>query len=327
MAELYTSRMQCTPGKQKTFLEQIFKCISIQKTALLLGCSERTLRDWRREKFLMSYSAAKKLAKETNVKVPPHTIRTQHWHTKTAAKKGGNATWNKYKQIGDSKIRKEKWQDWWQNEGRHDQQLHVNKTLPFHMPKYSKELAEFCGIMLGDGGISKRQFTITLHLQEKQYAAYVSSLIQKLFLVTPSQYTKQKNTRTVCISRTKLVTYLEEYCGLESGNKVINQVSVPLWILESRPYQKACLRGLFDTDGSIYMHRYTSKGKKYEYQKIGFSSRSQSLLEDVHAILTTFNIKSRITPSEVKIEAQKDVRRFLRQVGFSNTKHLKRIQK
>src|SRR3989338_4246580 len=47
--------------------------------------------------------------------------------------------------------------------------------------KYSKDLAEFFGIMLGDGHVSHFQLVVSLGNKEKSYAKYLRLLIKKIF--------------------------------------------------------------------------------------------------------------------------------------------------
>lgn len=51
--------------------------------------------------------------------------------------------------------------------------------------KYSKELAEFIGIMLGDGNISPTQVSVCLGTKEDEYRDYIINLITKLFGAKP----------------------------------------------------------------------------------------------------------------------------------------------
>ena len=40
--------------------------------------------------------------------------------------------------------------------------------------------------------------------------------------------------------------------GLKPGNKIKSQTTIPKWIWKSDELLKACVRGLIDTDGSVY---------------------------------------------------------------------------
>jgi len=50
----------------------------------------------------------------------------------------------------------------------------INVCLPIDKPERSSNLAEFIGIILGDGGITERQVTVTLHKHDdKDFCFYV----------------------------------------------------------------------------------------------------------------------------------------------------------
>ncbi len=60
----------------------------------------------------------------------------------------------------------------------------VNIRKQIVRPAFSKSLAEFIGIMLGDGGMSDYQITVTVNREtDKDYAVYIRALIKRLFSV------------------------------------------------------------------------------------------------------------------------------------------------
>ena len=108
--------------------------------------------------------------------------------------------------------------------------------------KHSEELAEFVGIMLGDGHISPTQIVITVNKNEGDYLQYLKGLMTGLFRVMPHE-SKAKppsknhlNVVYIYIGSTKLVRYFLEM-GLVM-NKVERQVDVPPWIKENKEYGK-----------------------------------------------------------------------------------------
>lgn len=257
--------------------------------------------------------------------LPKVTIRDPYWYTTKGASVGGMATVKKYGRVGGDEIyRKEKWRDWWQKEGRFKPSK-IIRPSPFKKSSFSEELAEFVGIVLGDGGISEHQVTVTLNgVTDKKYLTFVKNLIKKLFCVPIGFYADKRSFACrVVISRKALVDYLVDVVGLKRGNKVRQQVDIPVWIKENRRYSIACVRGLIDTDGCAIIHQYFSKGKKYRYKKVGFTSRSYPLLKSVSDTLFDLKIKNRISKDgwNVRIEARKDVERYFELVGTNNPKH------
>ncbi len=194
------------------------------------------------------------------------------------------------------------------------------------LPSPSVELAEFIGIMLGDGGLSRYQVSISLNQEsDSEFSEFVCSLIQELFAVTPSVYDRRNQLlRTLVISRTELVEYLHGL-GLPIGNKVSQECDIPDWIRRDRSFLTACIRGLVDTDGSVFTHRYRVNGKWYAYKKLSFTSASQPLLHSVLESLISFGMHARIgSAKDVRIDSKADMERYFTLIGTSNPKHLRR---
>lgn len=331
MAESYnSSRVVFPAGKQQLFLDRIEKYRSVKEMAKLCGCSERTIRDWRREHFSMSRDCLILLCNVTNTPVPKGVeILDSYWHVKEAARLGGKATAARGAPIGgDQEVRKQKWREWWEREGKLRADS-ITKSLPIHKPQHSRALAEFCGIMLGDGGLTKAQVRISLHREDdREYVLYVSELVFRLFGIVPSVLLNKDDAACdVCVSRVELVRYLQSHAQLLIGNKVAQQVDVPLWIKEKPSFRIACLRGLLDTDGCVFTHKYHVNGKQYTYKKISFTSKSKPLLVFFYETLVQLGMRPRYTKnrSGVRLESKKDTKRYFELVGSHNDKHLMRF--
>lgn len=196
-------------------------------------------------------------------------------------------------------------------------------------PPRSKELAAFVGIMLGDGSIrSKYQFTVSFNYKtDREYSGYVAGLIKRLFSVRHKIIRKKDCLGAdIVVSSASLFSFLLDQ-GLKAGNKIKNQVDIPGWVKSNVEYQKACLRGLFDTDGSLYCHRYKVNKKWYEYLKLDFSSCSKPLLRSAYEILSNLGIRSALKGVHISISAQAEVNKYLATVGSSNSKFLYRWQR
>lgn len=329
------NRIVFKKGKQRRFLEGVHCHLSIDEMARTCACSPRTIRDWRREKFLMDENAAKLLSEKAGVPFPQSDIRElrdAYWYTTKGATQGGYAVLRKYGRIGgDPEYRKARWRAWWEREGQFKPQPIHNDPLPVKIPKKSCDLAEFVGIMLGDGGISKYQVTITLHSEnDRDYGIFVSNLIRKLFDVPVKAYkSKRFHAHDYTVSRKKLVQFCVGTLGLKMGNKVRQQVDVPYWIKNNNSYTCACLRGLIDTDGSVFSHRYRSKGKQYSYKKLSFSNASLPLVIFVYSTLMSYNIHGRITKDkrQIRIEDIEGMTRYFKHISTHNPKHLKNYLK
>ncbi len=331
MVELVVSkRVKFPAGKQREFILSSEKVLNFNdnKLAELLKVSSRTIRDWKREKFLMSHSALRILIKKTNVSFPQGiVVKDPYWYTSNGGFVGGLALVRKQGcVIQDEEYRKKKWYQWWNNVGKFKKHPIINICKSIVRPRYSQELAEFVGIVMGDGGLTQNQLVITLHcIDDFEYSTFVVKLLHKLFGVNPSKTRRLKsNVFSIRISRVKLISFCKSI-GLVVGDKIKNQIDIPDWIKKSSHYKIACLRGLMDTDGCVVIHKYISNNKQYIYKKLAFTSRSMPLLRSVCSIFEDLGLKHRIgNNSDVRVEAVQNVKRYFEVVGTHNYKHLKR---
>ena len=163
-----------------------------------------------------------------------------------------------------------------------------------HAPAPSGDLAEFCGIMLGDGHIGSGQLWVSVNAQtDLPYVPYVQDLFEKLLSAI----------------------------GLHSSNKVRDQVGIPGWIFGSREYRRRFIRGFFDTDGSIY------RLKRFDAVQMSFSNRSMPLLDGTRqALLDLEYHPSRVSDHSVYLTRRGDVEKYVQDIGFGNAKHQDRAK-
>lgn len=335
MLESFISkRVKFSRGKQKKFLLSAKKTLDITWIAFakMLDMSTRQLSDWKNEKYLISFGSVIKICALTGEKnLGQVEIRNLHWQTKKAGRVGGLAVYDKHGIVGgNQEKRKRAWRKWWNKKGKFQKHKIINVRLPIQKPRYCKRLAEFVGIVMGDGGISRRQVTVTLHSKDDiDYIAYVVEIARDLFKVEPSVHKRQNVfAKEIVISRTELVDFCTKKLGLKIGNKVQQQIDIPAWIKNKRAFKAACVRGLIDTDGSVFTHKYKVNGKIYSYKKLQFTSLSSPLLLSVYNILKETGLKPRIArDKEVWLDSKKDMQKYFHLIGSSNKKHLKRYYK
>ena len=328
MAETFNSSRALFPeGKQRVFLTTVEQKIPLNAMSQICKCSGRTIRDWRREKFAMKVACVHSLCQYACMAIPTFKVRDAYSHVQEAGIKGAQAVIAKYGRIPvDEKSRKAGWRKWWETKGKLDRHpILLRRSI--RKPSKDADLAEFIGIMMGDGGISRYQTTITLHhTDDLEYSTFVVRLIKNLFKVAPNIYHSSKDSvNDIAVSRKELSLYLHEL-GLPIGNKVKQQFDIPKWIKKNKKLAVACLRGLVDTDGCIFTHRYRVKGVWYIYKKLSFTSASKPLRESVHALLQKLNFHSRITNHDVRLDRVEDMKRYFSIINSHNPKHLKRYR-
>lgn len=329
------NRLSFAAGEQGHFLSETQARLgkSWKEIAAIIDVHPRCLRDWAREKFRISEVAARKLSKISGVRVPK-AAKQVGWrkHLRAASSAGQLAIKEKYKvssirELVNEQHRRSQWEKWWKKIGQYQIHPILNRSKPIKKPRFSKQLAEFVGIVLGDGGISKNQIVITHHrFDDYLFGQFVRSLIYSLFTVKPSTHEHKDGLATnIIISRVQLVKYFVDVVGLKIGNKVRHQIEVPAWIKNNFEYCIACTRGLIDTDGSVFTHRYKVKGKQYAYKKLGFTNRSQPLKLFVYDVLRQAGMHPRMDGNyEIRLDSKNDMRNYFRVIGTHNPKHLKR---
>jgi len=321
-------------GEQFIFLNKIktLAGCSNRTLALRIGITERSFRDWLREKTLMTETALVSFCVFAKIERPKniHFVE-KYWYTKKGAALGGKAKVQKYGYyFGDEAHRKSKWREWWDKKGSVDR----NKILiarKITIPQKSVDLSEFTGIMLGDGGITNRQVVITLNgVDDKEFVTYVMRMIERIFKTKPSLLQiKDSKAVNIVISSTNLVLFCKNTLGLKIGNKLKQKVDIPLWIYEDIEYQKACIRGLVDTDGCFFTEKHPYKGKIYEYGRLNFVSYSPYLQDSVYKILTTlgFHPTKRRLNKAVQLENKQEICNYFKVIGTSNEKHRRKFER
>lgn len=192
-----------------------------------------------------------------------------------------------------------------------------NKRTDVKIPEYSDDLAEFFGIMLGDGNLTHFQVAVTLGTKEAEYAEYVARLIEKLFGPIAKILIYKKNYRSIYIGSVEATQWLQTE-GLVF-NKVKSQVSAPGWIFEKESYMERFLRGFFDTDGSVYELKFGIQ--------IGLTNRSIPLLESLQQMLIALHYNvSAISKYRLYITKINDIKRFFEEITPQNPKHNERYK-
>jgi len=218
------------------------------------------------------------------------------------------------------------------------------RTKEIRIPPNCSELAEFYGIILGDGNSHKTSFYKSRNNKRGVYmirivgdsrhdylylTQYVKLLIERLFEIKvrigkfkpKKNFVNSQNAMFIEAHSVKLINFLEEK-GFPSGNKIKNKLRIPDWINQNEDYLRVCLRGLYDTNGSVY--KITNQNP----HQFCFTNYNQGLLNDVRNGLLSLIINcSKISKGkDIYITKKEELRKFLKGVGFSNDRHLKKVR-
>ncbi|MEK7498838.1 MAG: LAGLIDADG family homing endonuclease [Patescibacteria group bacterium] len=183
--------------------------------------------------------------------------------------------------------------------------------------EYTADLAEFFGVMLGDGKLSHFQVVVSLGTKEMEYAEEVVELIHRNFKIYPKIAIRKTGYKDVYFGSVDVTSWLKEK-GLVY-NKVLSQVDVPKWIFDNREFMKGCIRGFFDTDGSIYRLRFGIQ--------ISFTNKSAPLLKSIQIMLVYLGYHpSRISGYKFYLTKKNEVSRFFEEINPRNQKHRGRFK-
>jgi len=326
------SRTKIAPGKQREFLDEVQKATNFGWDAIakLSNVCPRSLRDWRREKHNMNYETLLKLHKISNVPIPKGLkVCAEHWSTKKASKIGALRRYELYGNPGTSEGRRRggvNSQRKFRLNPEYAKKLGVKIRKQINEPLFSSLLAEFAGILLGDGGIADHQVCITFNRQtDREYSLFLQKIIKELFSVSSSIVSKKSDKGdNVVISSKNLVEFLKNI-GLKKGSKVGQQIDIPNWIWQDRNYQIACLRGLIDTDGSFYSYRHRTNNKTYCNFAMCFTNHSKPLLKSTYRIIEILSFKPIMSnDNRIYLHRKKDIDRYFLEIGTHNPKHRKK---
>ncbi len=197
-------------------------------------------------------------------------------------------------------------------------------------PEESTQLAELMGIIFGDGGINNGwQLVISLNsTSDFLYSQHVSFLLSNLFNITVANRVRpNQNTLVLVCSSMNLLDFLIEK-GAVRGNKINQKIDIPRWIKGNFEYEKQFVRGLVDTDGCLFIHKHTVKGKLYKNIGFCFTSLSESLIDSVTAILRIAGVKPHVAPNKQRIYLYEEssVVKYLQIFGSSNPRIYQKYQ-
>ena len=141
-------------------------------------------------------------------------------------------------------------------------------TIKITSPKKSEKLAEIIGAILGDGnitfykkgkkiGVYQIKIAGNINLDRDYHIRHLKNIFTELFGIEGKEIKiPNKNERFLYLSSREIVEFFIKV-GLNPGNKIKNQSTIPNWVFKNNKYLKNCIRGLIDTDGCI--HKMSNK--------------------------------------------------------------------
>lgn len=150
-------------------------------------------------------------------------------------------------------------------------------------------LAYIIGVALGDGNLSNpngraTRLRVSCDLKYLFLIQKIKSSIEKLLPFNKVSLVKKQGN---CLDISCYSNHWEQVLGwyADKGPKLIQNTSILKWIMKKAEYKIHCLRGLIETDGSIYSDR--------GYKAVMFTSAIYNLANDVYQIIKSFGFNPR----------------------------------
>jgi len=202
-----------------------------------------------------------------------------------------------------------------------------DKLRNIKIPKKSKKLAEFFGILYGDGYLINRgrihRIGITLNLKEDLfYAKYVKKLIEDLFNLKPTIKHREKYGSLEIIIHSKIIANFILSFDFPSGYKK-DKLKIPSWIIENKIFLKAFLRGVFDTDGSLF---FAKRGtyKRNEYPVIEIKIHDKIFINQLEISLKSLGFDCIRAENKVQLNGKSWMEKWMDEIGTKNMNQLSR---
>lgn len=200
-----------------------------------------------------------------------------------------------------------------------------NKHRNFVLPKkYSEDLAELVGILLGDGSVTTYFTKVFLNLSgERSYGEFVRSLFENIFPAIPVSIYERPNRGVleIQVSSVDIGRYLTNI-GFNARARCI-----PFWILENPLYIKAAVRGLFDTEGTVGIKYYRGKSGNAFYKQLTVTNCNKNILVFLETSLVANGFKPTFNAHKnIYISNKLDIQRYMDDIGSHNPKLLQKLK-
>ena len=199
-----------------------------------------------------------------------------------------------------------------------------NKNWVSISSKYSVDIAEFFGILLGDGSVTKYYSKIFLNSKaDVDYVPFVKGLAVKLFVGASVTCQKRptEGTSEIQISAKAVCDYLRNL-GFDGKKR-----KIPLWIIQNKDYIKAAIRGLFDTEGSVGIKYFRGKNGNYIYKQLTVTNKNENILGFLEKYLTILGYKpTKNSEKNIYISNKPDIEKYLSDIGSHNPKIINKIK-
>ncbi len=177
----------------------------------------------------------------------------------------------------------------------------------------SSQLADFIGVVLGDGHIHKFPRTESLeiysHAQNLGFIQRYSNLVQHVFGKRPKVSKKGDSN---CTRIRIYEKHISKRLNIPPGNRNHLKIKIPNWIWNNEKFLINCLRGLYEAEGSFCVHKPT-----YTYKLI-FQNNNNALLNFVFSALQELGFHPHRSKNRIQISRKDEVYNLKNLINFRN---------
>ena len=197
--------------------------------------------------------------------------------------------------------------------------------------KLNNKMAELVGAIIGDGCLYNKKYQYLLMLsgnirEDRKYYDNISRFLFKTINKKPTIKIHQRALRLIIQNKT-LFNFFYGYLGMRyDGNKTY-KVKIPFLILKNLSFTKACLRGIVDTDGSVFT---SDKPGSSDYPSIEITTVSKNLAFQIKNILKKLNYRVtlrwydpknnvQVRTYKIGLNGWSMLRKWCKEIGFSHS--------
>ena len=207
----------------------------------------------------------------------------------------------------------------------------LQKAIPIEL---SPNLSELIGSYIGDGCIVYNgDYGVKFELAgntnlDFDHFIYLKNIIESIFSCEVKLKTRGNELKLITYSKKMVFSLIQEF-NLSIGRKT-NTISIPSKIYKNKKLRLFTLRGIFDTDGFVYLD--SRKIYKTKYPRFGITTKSKDLYDQILQILEDLGFKNyykridkRNRAFNIELYGFQNLKRWMELVGSSNKKHIDKI--
>lgn len=186
-------------------------------------------------------------------------------------------------------------------------------------------LAYIVGVMLGDGGIYGKSYTVFCRDREREFVEFCAGKVREVFGIHPRIHRAAPNCWAATTNRRSVHRFLETV-GYPKGRKLTN-AKIPAMFLASEKDRIEVIRGLFDAEGYCGIDRQEHGERFYEYPYVGIDMIAKPVIMEVKRILSELGIECSVSLKRPRawgkhpqwslvIKGRERVRKFAELIGF-----------